>query len=152
MREIALIRCPPSGYVSVQMIGTLVLPLISVHWRDLFKDIWDPVFYNRSQDVTNPLRDILKFQINNNPDTQSYFRHMSEAFAALCTDNALVLTNDSYNVNEKGIWGQVEKPTLQKTGNIGGQCDQVSSSPWLNAKTIPGISANSCQDRCMWGT
>jgi hypothetical protein len=51
---------------------------------------------------------------------------MSKAYAMLCDVYALVMTKDPENVIETGIWGQVEKPTLQQTGNPGGQVNVVS--------------------------
>lgn len=50
---------------------------------------------------------------------------MSQAYAELCSGDVLVMTDNPKNVNEKGIWGQVEKPTLQQTGNVGGQVNVV---------------------------
>jgi hypothetical protein len=72
------------------------------------------------------LRDILKITgKTNSPDTQTYFENMSEAYAQLCSEYAWVMVNTLPNVNEEGIWGKIEKPTLQKTGNPGGQVDTV---------------------------
>jgi hypothetical protein len=73
------------------------------------------------------LRDILKKTGDTNtPDTQTYFENMSEAYASLCSEYTWVMVDTLPAVNEKGIWGKIEKPTLQKTGNPGGQVDRVS--------------------------
>ena len=106
--------------------------------------------YNRKQVDTNPLRDILKQNPDksNTPDGQKYFENMSEAYASLCSEYAWVMSNTLPNVNEKGIWGQIEKPTLQKTGNVGGQVDTVSFfSPREAPKKI--YDADSDADRCL---
>ena len=106
--------------------------------------------YNRKQVDTNPLRDILKQNPDksNTPDGQKYFENMSEAYASLCSEYAWVMSNTLPNVNEKGIWGQIEKPTLQKTGNVGGQVDTVSFfSPREAPRKI--YDADSDEDRCL---
>ncbi|KAJ9653229.1 hypothetical protein H2198_007587 [Neophaeococcomyces mojaviensis] len=92
-------------------------------------NVWDCSLYDRDQADTNPLRDILKPNAHgsNFPDTQTYFSHMSEAFAALCGGTATLLTDNRNNVDMSGIWGQTEFPTLQKTGNPGGQVNRVDA-------------------------
>ncbi|KAI8938325.1 hypothetical protein NX059_005977 [Plenodomus lindquistii] len=54
-----------------------------------------------------------------------YFSHMSEAMAISCDNFATVMTNFTDNVPQDGIWGTVEQPALQRTGNPGGQVDTI---------------------------
>lgn len=51
---------------------------------------------------------------------------MSRAMAMLCDVFATVMTKDVNDIDQTGIWGQVEQPTLKLTGNIGGQVNTVS--------------------------
>ena len=92
------------------------------------QNIWNCGLYKPDQVDTNPLRDIMKRTENGeiSPDTRTYFEHMSEAYAALCSGTATLLTKNPNSVDMSGIWGQTEFPRLQKTGNPGGQVDRVS--------------------------
>ena len=84
----------------------------------------------------------------NTAATQTYFEHMSEAYASLCSEYAWVMSDTLPDVNEKGIWGKIEKPTLQRVDNIGGKVDQVSvqvlGNPLESRKTLIQT-----QDRCL---
>jgi hypothetical protein len=83
--------------------------------------MWPCDLYNNDEDDTNnKLRDIMK---NN---MQTYFENMSRAMAQLCDVYALVMTKDTGNVPQTGIWGRIEFPTLQQSGNVGGEVITVS--------------------------
>lgn len=58
---------------------------------------------------------------------QTYFENMSSAMAQLCDIYALVMTQDTKNVPQTGIWGRVEFPALQQSGNVGGEVITVSN-------------------------
>jgi hypothetical protein len=83
--------------------------------------MWPCDLYNNDEnDTNNKLRDIMK---NNK---QTYFENMSRAMAQLCDIYALVMTKDTGKVPPTGIWGRIELPTLQQSGNVGGEVDTVS--------------------------
>jgi hypothetical protein len=56
----------------------------------------------------------------------TYFTHMSQAYAELCSGKAWVMSATPNAVPTNGIWFKTEFPTLQKTGNPGGQVNIVS--------------------------
>jgi len=88
------------------------------------QDMWPCDYYNGDlEDENNRLRCIFK-----DKDTRTeYFEHMSEAMAISCDIFATVMTNFTDNIPQDGIWGRVEQPALQRTGNPGGQIDTVSA-------------------------
>jgi hypothetical protein len=62
---------------------------------------------------------------------------MSEAMAISCDNFATVMTIDTKNNPQNGIWVRFEQPALQRTGNTGGQVDTVSVSlAYLRAYAI----------------
>lgn len=61
---------------------------------------------------------------------------MARAMARLCDKFATVMTEDPKNVPKGGIYGRVEEPELQKTGNPGGQVDTVSSCPVILSHSL----------------
>lgn len=85
-------------------------------------DMWPCDYYNGDlEDENNRLRCIFK-----DKDTRTeYFEHMSEAMAISCDIFATVMTNFTDNIPQDGIWGRVEQPALQRTGNPGGQIDTI---------------------------
>ncbi|KAI9768543.1 MAG: hypothetical protein M1839_004010 [Geoglossum umbratile] len=50
---------------------------------------------------------------------------MARAISMLCSIYATVMTKDPKNIPQTGVWGRIELPTLQLTGNPGGQVDTV---------------------------
>lgn len=82
--------------------------------------------------------------MQNKNDKNTYFENMSRAFADLCDNYATVMTEDPHNIPLNGIWGKIEFPELQKTGNPGGQVNSVSeSSSVLRCDTILAVSTMS---------
>jgi hypothetical protein len=57
---------------------------------------------------------------------QTYFENMSRAMAQLCDVYALVMTMDTNDVPTNGIWGRIQFPTVQQSGNVGGEVITVS--------------------------
>jgi hypothetical protein len=53
---------------------------------------------------------------------------MSRAMVKLCDAYALVMAKDMADVPTEGIWGWTEFPTLQNSGNVGGEVITVSTS------------------------
>lgn len=51
-------------------------------------------------------------------DRNTYFEHMSEAFALSCTGDVQVMTDDPTNLPTTGIWANVELVTLQGMSGI----------------------------------
>jgi hypothetical protein len=56
----------------------------------------------------------------------TYFTHMSQAYAELCNGQAWLMSGTPDSVPTDGIWFNTEFPTIKKTGNPGGQVDNVS--------------------------
>lgn len=56
----------------------------------------------------------------------TYFTQMSQAYAELCSGQAWLMSATPDFVPIDGIWFKTEFPTLQKTGNPGGQVNNVS--------------------------
>ena len=56
----------------------------------------------------------------------TYFTHMSQAYAELCSGQAYLMSATPDIVPTDGIWFKTEFPTLKKTGNPGGRVDNVS--------------------------
>jgi hypothetical protein len=72
--------------------------------------------------INNPLRCIF----SDDNLRKTYFENISRAMAQLCDVLATVMTADPNNIPLTGIWGRVEFPALQQTGNSGGQVNAVS--------------------------
>lgn len=62
----------------------------------------------------------------NPADKNTYFSHMSEAFARHCIGKVEVMTRESTvdKIPQIGIWGQVEQPVLTDPN---GDCTKVSA-------------------------
>jgi len=66
--------------------------------------------------------------ISLNGKQRTYFTHMSDAYAQLCSGDATLMTDQPLDkIPQDGIWGQTEFPALKRTGNVGGEVDLVSS-------------------------
>lgn len=62
----------------------------------------------------------------NSAERLTYFTHMSQAYAELCSGQAYLMSATPNIVPIDGIWFKTEFPTLKKTGNPGGRVNVVS--------------------------
>ncbi|KAF2430978.1 hypothetical protein EJ08DRAFT_205761 [Tothia fuscella] len=95
-------------------------------------EIWPKKYYNDDEkDKKNPLRCIMADAVIR----REYFVIMSGAMATLCSTAAIVMTENIDAIDNNGIWGQTERPTLEKTGNVGGQVDTIMAGTSPDPKT-----------------
>ena len=88
--------------------------------------MWPTPLYNiKTRDRKNPLRCLLQHK----DQRRAYFEHMSEAFATMCDVFATVMVEDVDRILQNGIWGRIEFPTLQKSGNDGTVYSIVATTP-----------------------
>jgi hypothetical protein len=99
--------------------------------------MWPCNLYNGdTSDDNHPLRCIFdRANRGDTADRTTYFEHMSEAMAISCDVFATVMTRDTDSIPKDGIWGRIEEPALQQTGNPGGQVDTVSSLPQASSSS-----------------
>ncbi|KAM7187325.1 hypothetical protein V8F33_011315 [Rhypophila sp. PSN 637] len=78
-------------------------------------EMWATRLYRNAIVANNPLRCIMQDEITR----RQYFAAMSESMAIMCDVFATVMDPNPSSPRLDGIWGQVEFPTLQRSGNEG---------------------------------
>ncbi|KAM7190047.1 hypothetical protein V8F20_009880 [Naviculisporaceae sp. PSN 640] len=88
-------------------------------------EMWARPLYRNAIVSNNPLRCIMQDKTLR----RQYFAAMSESMAIMCDVFATVMDPNPSSPREDGIWGQVELPTLQRSGNEGCVTSIAGTSP-----------------------